>query len=327
MTKVGTPWLSVVMPTYNGEAYLEVAFQSLLAQECDDMEVILVDDGSTDRTKEIIESFQTRLGLQKTYREHAGNWVANTNCGVRQARGEYVSILHQDDFWLETRVSILRELSKRFPDAVLFLHPSWFVDSRGRKIGKWSCPLPGDLGRLAPELVFPRLLVQNFISMPAPLIKRDALLQIGGMDESLWFTPDWKCWLSLSRVGHWVYYGEPLSCFRIHSQSQTMLGSKTPQQYRNQYEKVQKEFFPVLEQMPVSRRLFEEIARVSTDINVALLASTLQQSTGLGRLLLRVVMLGPTGWLKLLKYSRLHERIISRVRAKLAVTRQDTATL
>ena len=96
-----SPWLSVIMPTYNGASYLSAALESIAIQLEKDIEVIVVDDGSTDRTISIIRAYTHRFPLRIVERNHSGNWVANTNMGLSLARGEYVSFLHQDDSpWL-----------------------------------------------------------------------------------------------------------------------------------------------------------------------------------------------------------------------------------
>ena len=84
------PWLSVIMPTYNGDAYLESALQSLVVQTDQDFEVVVVDDGSTDTTLRIIRAYSNHLPMTLVERPHRGNWVANTNLGMSLAKGRYL---------------------------------------------------------------------------------------------------------------------------------------------------------------------------------------------------------------------------------------------
>src|SRR5262249_16190212 len=150
-----------------------------------------IDDGSTDGTLEILRAFRDRLSLTVVERPHVGNWVANANQGLARARGRYVSILHQDDRWLPERLAVLRPLLEAAPGVTLALHPSWYIDEAGRRVGRWRCPLPPGVGRLAPEAVVERLLVQNFVAMPAPTFPREAVARVGPLDETLWYTADW----------------------------------------------------------------------------------------------------------------------------------------
>ena len=83
------PWLSVLIPTYNGEAYLASALDSILIQGDDEIECIIVDDGSTDATLSIAQSYQDKLSLTVIQRQRQSNWVANTNYAMALAEGEY----------------------------------------------------------------------------------------------------------------------------------------------------------------------------------------------------------------------------------------------
>jgi len=95
----GDPWLSVIMPVHNGERYLAEALRSVRAEGTDGYEVIAVDDGSSDSTSDILTEWEQLLPLRRLARRGGGNWVAATNAGLREARGEYVCFLHQDDLW------------------------------------------------------------------------------------------------------------------------------------------------------------------------------------------------------------------------------------
>lgn len=313
------PWLSVIIPTYNGQAYLAQTLASIEEQQEKDLELIAVDDGSDDQTCEILAEYSQRLPLRIIKQPHCGNWVTNTNLGLQAARGSYISLLHQDDYWLKDRLSTLRRLSEKHPDAVLFLHPSWFVDEQSRPLGKWQCPFPKDLRPLPFEATFPCLLVQNFISIPAPMFQREAVLRTGLMDESLWFTADWKLWLNLSQEGSWIYHPQPLSCFRIHAQSQTVQGCSG---HSEQYARVLDEF---LHLSPEPKRS-KQLAHYSLLWNSSLSGYLQQQPLGLGNLIIKGLMLGPKGLYLFWKYSRLYERTVSRLRVRsITNLRQTTA--
>src|SRR5579862_7885736 len=113
------PWLSVIMPTYNGAAYLAQTLESIECQADCTMEIIAVDDGSSDATLAILHNYSRRLPLRIIARSHIGNWVANTNFGLAKAQGHYVCFLHQDDLWLPGRLRVLRQLLCKEPQAAL----------------------------------------------------------------------------------------------------------------------------------------------------------------------------------------------------------------
>ena len=126
------PWLSVIMPTYNGESFLSNALNSILSQGDDQIEVIAVDDGSTDATIPILKSFATKLSLRIVTRGRVGNWAANTNHGLSLAQGDFVCFLHQDDHWLNRSHSRLEAAVRAIASTTMLLHPSWFINSHGQ---------------------------------------------------------------------------------------------------------------------------------------------------------------------------------------------------
>lgn len=134
--------ISVIICTYQGERFLEAALQSIADQQDAALEVIAIDDGSTDRTLEILRQFADRLPLKIIAGKRTGNWIVNTNRGLREARGDYICFLHQDDLWAPRRLQALRKMIADFPDCSLFVHPSDYIDDAGCKVGCWSLPFP-----------------------------------------------------------------------------------------------------------------------------------------------------------------------------------------
>src|SRR5207248_6015 len=146
------------------------------------------------------------------------------NVGVAMATADHVCWLHQDDLWLAGRARAVREWIAAAENAALHLAPSAIIDRDGNTLGFWRCPLP--VGRkLESALVTQRLLVQNFIAAPAPVFRKQAWLDCGGMDEQLWYTGDWDVWLKLASIGPVIYHDQVTTGFRIHRGSQTIAGS------------------------------------------------------------------------------------------------------
>jgi glycosyltransferase involved in cell wall biosynthesis len=94
------PWLSIVLPAWNGERHLPAALESVLREGTRGYEVVAVDDGSTDSTPDLLRSFAARLPLRIVRSPTRGNWVAASNAALREARGRYACFLHQDDLWM-----------------------------------------------------------------------------------------------------------------------------------------------------------------------------------------------------------------------------------
>ena len=309
-----TPWLSVIVPTYNGEAYLAGALSSIADEGDPDLECIVIDDGSTDSTLEIVQRFADRISVSVRKGERTGNWAANSNLALSLSTGEYACFLHQDDFWLAGRLATVKELVRRYPEADLLLGPSVFVDRRGRSVGRWRCPLPGTPGLLSAGLLASRLLVQNFIAIAAPVFKRKTALDLGGLDESLWYTADWDFWLKFAgRTA--VYHPRALAAFRVHDHSQTVQGSLDLAGFQAQMETVLERHLARLPATDEQLARIERNARFSVRVNTALAARLHGGKIGAVPLLAEFLKLGPLGCRQHLRDSRILERVAARIRA------------
>ena len=308
------PWLSVIVPTFNGADYLRQALASVAAENDPDIELLVVDDGSTDGTDAIVDEFAGRLALRR-WERRIGNWVANTNFALGQASGDWVSFLHQDDFWLPGRLDALREQLAATPDADLVLHDCRFVDPDGRDLGPWRCPLPARRS-IAPELALQHLLVQNFVGIAGSSFRRKAAQAASGMNESLWYTADWDLWLTLAGAGSTAYIPRPLASFRVHPRSQTATRSRSGNEFREQLLATLNRHEPRWQApRPATRIAVLRAARAAIEVNVALAAAYHRQPVSWRTLLAAVGRLRPWDWRRLLRDSRLLERVGSRARA------------
>ena len=305
------PWLSVLMPTYNGAPFIADALDSVVAQGDAGIEVVVADDGSTDGTLEVVRRYQSRLALRIVQAERVGNWAAGTNVALRAAVGKYACVLHQDDFWLPGRAAAVRQA---LPFSLL-VHPALLVGPGGKRLGFWRLPLPA--GAIAPTEFIARLLVQNFLAMPSPVFLRAAALP-AGLDESLWYAADWDLWLRLGAGGPVLSLAGPLAAFRIHPASQTLSRDLKAEDFRLQLRTVlERHFAPWAEAVsPRAAKRTREVAEFSVEVNVALAAAH-RGKTGCApaALLRRFLLLGPRGWARYLRDSRLHERVWARRRA------------
>ena len=242
------------------------------------------------------------MPLRQLTRERGGNWVAATNAGLREAQGEYACFLHQDDLWLAGRLAAIAREVARAP--TLIVHPSVFVGPDGSRLGSWRCPLPE--GDVDPGIFAERLIVQNFIAVPAPAFRRDVALRLGGMDEKLWYAADWDFWLRLGREGAIRHVAEPLAAFRVHPGSQTVL-RKDLSERRSQLEAVLARHDAAVR--PAARRA----ARFSAEVNVALLAAASRAAVPWSPLIRALLRLGPASFVRYLRDSRIVERIRARL--------------
>jgi len=305
------PWLSVIMPTWCGERWIGTALQSIAEEQTKGIEVLLLDSSPTSATVDIARCYMDRVDLQVFVCPDLPMWQAKTNHAVAIAAADHVCWLHQDDVWLPGRAAAVRAWIAADPNAALHLAPSAFIDDKGRRSGVWRCPLPA--GRvLEAKLVRRRLLVQNFISAPAPVFRKQAWLDCGGMDQQLWYTGDWDIWLKLAASGPVIYHDQVTSGFRVHQHSQTAIGSRNLTDFARQMQVVLDRHLPQV----CGDRITERAARASVAINTALAAAGAGQIGSLWRALDEIVRLGPAGTYCYLRDSRVLERLLPRVLAR-----------
>ncbi len=307
------PWLSVIVPSHNGERWLGTAFQSLVDQKDPGIEIIVVDASATDASLQIARSFADKLHLRALHRPDLGPWTEKTNFGVEQARGDRICILHQDDLWLPNRCAKLREWLAVQPDSVMDLHPCYIIDGSGKRLGLWRCPLPSGQSPIPPPLLFERLLIQNFIAIPAPIIRRDAYLSVGGLDNQLWYTADWDLYFKIAALGSVYYHPCPLACFRIHKHSLTVVGSRKREDFRNQHQIVVDRHGGKVSSP--NRQDILRVATASIEVNTALAAMISGEFAHMIKALRSLLTLGPRGMRRYFLSSRILERAFPRLRA------------
>jgi glycosyltransferase involved in cell wall biosynthesis len=240
------PWLSVIVPVYNGARYLAAAVDSVLSQSDDSVEVVLSDDGSTDGSAQIAQAYARDARVVVIPGPRQSNWVTNTNRAVERSSGQLVTFLHQDDLWLHGRFESLRAAVDRAPQCTLWLAPTRFMDSRGRLLGSWRLPLGRGTQTRPGDEVIEHLLVQNFVGMPTPAFPRAAFDATGQMDESLWYTADWDLWIKLAHAGHVGISPNATTAFRLHALSQTMQGARREHDLKAQVDTVRKRHLPLV---------------------------------------------------------------------------------
>lgn len=184
-----TPKISVIISTYNRKNLLKKAIRSVLAQSMPDFELIIVDDCSTEDIKKTVDSFgDNRITYLKTAK-NSGHDGHPKNLGIKEAIGDYICFLDDDD---QYRVDALMILSRYIEEAgIEFAYGDYVIENdKGKKKPGWSLDFSA------------RTLTQmNFISMPVVIIKREALLAVGGFDEDVPKFKDWNLWLRLHKNG------------------------------------------------------------------------------------------------------------------------------
>ena len=307
------PWLSVVVISHNRERWLGDALQSLVNQHDEGIEVIAIDASTGDACWRIINTFSSKLNIRAERRLELQSQTAKINFGVEQAQADQICILHDDDLWLANRSAELKKWIAVEPDAVMHLHPCYIIDETGKRLGVWRCPLPATQSPVSAKVFIKRLLVQNFIASPTPTIRRDAYLSVGGMDNLLWYAPDWDLYLKIASLGNIYYHSIPLTSYRIHNSSITVLGSRNISDFRRQHEMIVDRHLIKLDFI-AQNKIFP-VARVSINVNTALAAALGGQYNFLFKAFVSLLTLGPRGMRQYLVFSRIIERAFPRLRA------------
>lgn len=220
------PDITVVIPSYNHGPYIQQAIDSVLLQTHDNWELIVIDDGSTDNTRELLDAkYRGNPKIQLVYQENCGAHHA-INRGISQACGRYISILNSDDIYHQDRLRILLNHGETKPGSLIFT-PLIPVDAQACAITKYH---PWHLFyekifhaylRDGPTLA---LLTGNFavttsnFFFPADLIK-----QIGGF-RKMRYNHDWEFMLRVLRGGREIICAghEPLLSYRLHGHNTIM---------------------------------------------------------------------------------------------------------
>lgn len=307
-------WLSVVMPVHQGENWLPATLASLAEQDCTGIEVILIDSSEDTACEAIAMGFSDRLDIRYTHRPDIKSWTAKTNLAARHARAAHIAMLHQDDLWLPGRVECIRKALLLYSEAAMIIAPSVFVGPDGSTVGKWSLPFP--TGVHNGHTIGRGLLVQEVIALPAPVFRRDKWLMAGGLDENLWYTPDWDLYLKVSGLGPVAVLPQPTTAFRLHGNSLTMTGSRDIADFRRQLEVVLARHTPIFaDSTDVAHR---KRCHASVAINCGLARIAAGDSAGWREAILQLLALGPVGAWRYLRESRIIDRAWPRLRLRLA---------
>jgi glycosyltransferase involved in cell wall biosynthesis len=222
------PEVTVVMPNFNKGRFVSVAIQSVLNQTFKDIELIIVDDASTDDSVAIAEKYVStdgdRVRLLR-FSERKGPAAAR-NLGIRNARGEITCFLDSDDVYspvkVERQLKALREENK----PVVVYCDWWRIDENGNTLS------PGKRERLRKSgRVFPVALRMVFGFSTMFMLQKDMLEAVGAYDETLWWAEDYDLALKLARDYDFKYIGEQLYGYRTHEENTRNLRSRKERLY------------------------------------------------------------------------------------------------
>lgn len=198
------PRVSVIIPAFNAAGCVRRAVDSVLGQSFQDVELLVVDDGSTDATRAILAEYGNRVRLLA--RENGGPAAAR-NHGLHHARGEYVAFLDADDYWIAEKLERQVELLDTQPAVGFCSTATQVVDSAGRPAGDWPCR--PDAGPL-PDILFQHGTVISG-STSGVLARRHLIEAIDGFDPALRGFEDPDLWIRLAAITRYACIPEALT--------------------------------------------------------------------------------------------------------------------
>lgn len=238
----------MIIPCFNHAHYLPHAVNSVVAQTFTDWEAIIVDDGSTDNTREVAAQF-TDPRIRTVYQANHGLSAAR-NTGIRAAQGEYLAFLDADDEWdlcfLEVCVEALS--AQKTLAAVVTL--ARFIDENGRVLPRMGGQAVGV------QEFRSRLLVGGFFPVNAIVVRSEAVHSAGLFDEQLTSVEDWDLWLRITaNGGQMLSIPQPLACYRVVTGS---MSTNAARMHANRLAVLAKHFGPLegdLRAWPAEKRL------------------------------------------------------------------------
>ncbi|HEV8716123.1 MAG TPA: glycosyltransferase [Candidatus Binatia bacterium] len=224
-TGTGTtqPLVSIVVPAYNHAAYLPETIESVLRQTYQNWELIVIDDGSTDATPEIIRRYSD--ARMRVYRQENRGLSATLNRGIELARGRYFAFLPSDDLYEPDKLAVQVPVLEENPAVGVVFSWQTVIDAAGnpsteQQVREW-CTVPFE----TKEEIFPALFERDFLSTPTHLLRRECFARVGRFDESLVTAQDYDLWLRVLRYYEVRLLKRPLVRMRWHGQNQTRVAT------------------------------------------------------------------------------------------------------
>jgi glycosyltransferase involved in cell wall biosynthesis len=212
MSPGGAPRVSILLTCFNHIRYLPACVEGIRAQTWRDFEIIAVDDGSTDGTREWLrENLPEALLL---FNESNVGTYASLNRALTRAAGEFVAIHNDDDLWAPDKLARQIDLLESNPLVGLVHTDGGFIDAEGNALE--GSPLGFEFPRTRTGNVLIELLYANKIIASAAMIRRACFDELGGFDEGYFGSGDWQMWLRIAERWEIGFVEAPLTFYRVH---------------------------------------------------------------------------------------------------------------
>ncbi|HME58806.1 MAG TPA: glycosyltransferase [Terracidiphilus sp.] len=215
--------VSVVMPAYNASQFISQAIESVLAQTWSDFELIIIDDGSTDNTREIAEKYAARDARVRVYTQPNQGFALTLHRGFDLAANEWVFRMDADDLMRPNRIERQLAFIAEHPELAVASSLNHYIDSKNRVIGKSVSPLTT---HEAVDKLFAANELIGF-SHPAAALRKSAVMAVGGFRKQFWPAEDIDLWNRLVEKGYKILVQpEYLLDYRMHGSSASISGAR-----------------------------------------------------------------------------------------------------
>jgi len=213
--------VSVIMPSYNHEKFISKAIESVLNQSFEDLELIIIDDGSRDNSKKIIISFKEKDNRIRTIFHKKNIGIAKTlNDGIEASRGKFIAIVASDDVWYKDKLEKQLEVLKENENLIVWSE-GLIIDAHDNSTGMLFTERHNATNRRKSGNIFGELLKGNFIFGSSLILKKQNLGNIR-FDEELKYLNDYKFVVDLATRYEYHFVPEPLAMYRIHGSNTTL---------------------------------------------------------------------------------------------------------
>lgn len=215
------PKISIISPSLNQGNFIEETILSVLSQEYENLEYIIIDGLSSDETLSILEKYSDKV---RWISEKDTGQTNAINKGIRLATGEIIGYLNSDDILLPNALNVVAQVFRENPATMWITGKSLIIDEDGKNIRKLVTSYKNLHLRMHN---FRSLLVADYISQPATFWKKAIVSDVGYLDESLDYVMDYEYWLRTYQKYRPVFIDQYLAGFRVHRASKTTGGSHT----------------------------------------------------------------------------------------------------
>lgn len=216
------PKVSVIIPIYNAEKFISETIESVMAQTYPDWEIIAVDDGSTDKTPEILKEYKKKLPkkLHVITQKNSGVSIAR-NTGVSDAKGEYIAFLDHDDLWLPEKLEKQVKVLDSNKELGLLYSDSYMIDERGnlKKDTLISSIMSRNILRIKMFRgnILNELFCVDFIPLLTTIVRKDTFDKVGMFNPEYKISEDYDLFLRIAQLYTVDFIERPLAKYRIHS--------------------------------------------------------------------------------------------------------------